>query len=355
MFKQSFFIALITGIMSCQWLATTACYAGNDESNSQNSHSLPRSSKETSLDSSQLYLQILHENALKASKLSCETIEALKPIADQLNYPPSQVALGRLLHWNNNDIVNAEKYYQKAADEHGFAPAMFRLSFFYIMKGQVIKAEEYLKKAAALNHLRSKTALADMYILEGRLKEAEVLYREVANQPNDSEDSAIEAQIKLGIFLENLGRLKGAEKFLRKAADENQHKGAYYFLKEFLILYNRPEEAKLYDSDWWADTWGEDLTVRYIKPAFFKNLKSHAPIWWFAELRLGMIFKNWGKNKVSERYLREAYFNGTARPFLEIYLKRIGEKRDMLYNLVSSDKQNSTADINKTLKLTSKL
>ncbi len=350
MFKQSFFIALITGIMSCQWLATTASYAGNDESNSQNSHSSPHSSKETSLDSSQLYLQILHENALNAHPpLFLITMDALKPIADQMNYAPSQVALGRLLHWENLDTENAEKYYQRAADEHGFAPGMFRFAYFLAMKGQVVKAEEYLKKAASLNHLRSKTALADMYILEGRFKEAEVLYREVANQPNDSEDSAIEAQIKLGIFLENLGRLKGAEKYLRKAADENQHKGAYYFLKEFLTLHDRPEEAKLYESDWWANNWGEDLTVRLIKPAFFKNLKAHTSTWWFAKLRLAMIFKNWGKNKVSDRYLNRAYNSKISRPFLEVFLKRQEKEQDMLPSYKYS------IDINKTLKLTSKL
>ncbi|EFJ09275.1 hypothetical protein SELMODRAFT_447745 [Selaginella moellendorffii] len=155
-------------------------------------------------------------------------------------------------------------------------------------------------------------------------------------------------QVKLGMLLENLGRLDEAEFQLKQASSTGAtitgvtHYGALKFLQLFLFDHGTASAYRDLSASidgcwefrkWWsAASTGHPL---YESPYGFVDDLSFA---WFGRLRLGLVHKLVTKKlKLANQNLFVAHTSHRTHSLLAVHLRRVGEVRDHWFKLVSLD------------------
>jgi tetratricopeptide (TPR) repeat protein len=122
-----------------------------------------------------------------------------------------------------------------------------RLGFKALDAGRRADARAEFLRAIADDHQvhRAKFGLAEIAAREGRLGEAESLYREAVALRSEARDGYPEASAGLGLLLLRTGRDREAEQeFARALAADDRLWPAHYGMARVLLLHDRPQEAK---------------------------------------------------------------------------------------------------------------
>ncbi|MDH5511558.1 MAG: hypothetical protein OEZ32_14575, partial [Nitrospinota bacterium] len=161
-----------------------------------------------------------------------------------LRFPESAPLLIHAGRWaeNNEDMITAEKYYQRATRLTGAQDAVVRLADLYQRSSRPAKAEmallEFMKTDDGSSaYVNARNKLAELYLTQGKAKEA----REMVKRVTGSWDGGLMAAYARGA--EILGDKTQAAMYYRMGVERNPSGPAPVDLAMFLLRQNKKKEA----------------------------------------------------------------------------------------------------------------